>query len=312
MDSIFRRTALSIERGKMYRREAPAGKRPPAGLSPFRYPGGKAWLASLLAAKLREIAPAGGNYAEPYAGGAGAAVKLLASGAANAIFLNDRDPRVYCAWQAILHENDRFQEKLSSVVPDIQQWWACKNIVDNPYKATDPFEIGFATFFLNRTNRSGILQGAAPIGGYEQEREWKLNARFYRQTLLERIDWLGKQSDRIHVSRLDGLRFLRRMANKAKPNETLYFIDPPYVAAGSRLYLNAMQSADHSALADYLCSGELNHWILTYDDCDLVRELYREAQVSKLAVRYTLQRKRNDSEVYITPKRLALPRPDND
>jgi DNA adenine methylase len=269
-------------------------------------------LANFLDAKLHQIAPHGGTYAEPYAGGAGAAVKLLASGAATEIFLNDRDPRIYCAWQAILYENDRFRDRLLSVVPDIDQWWACKKIVEEPATAPDRFELGFATFFLNRTNRSGILQGAAPIGGYEQEGDWKLDARFYRETLLKRVEWLGKHKDRISVSRLDGLEFVQRMARRAGADQTLNFIDPPYVAAGSRLYLNAMRETDHRSLAEYLSSGALRHWIVTYDDCNYVRQLYRTAVVSTLKVRYTLQRRRSDTEVLITPRTLALPAPSND
>ena len=198
------------------------------------------------------------------------------------------------------------------MVPDIDQWWACKRIVEEPALASDRFEVGFAAFFLNRTNRSGILQGAAPIGGYEQEGDWKLDARFYRDTLLKRVEWLGKQKDRITVSRLDGLEFLQRMARRCGADQTLSFIDPPYVAAGSRLYLNAMRETDHRSLAEYLTSGALRHWMVTYDDCSYVRQLYRTAVVSTLSVRYTLQRRRSDTEVLITPRTLALPAPSND
>lgn len=282
--------------------QASVAVKPAAAQSPFRYPGGKAWLADFLREKLLEIAPEGGTYAEPYAGGAGAAIKLLASGAATEIYLNDRDPRVYCAWQSILNENDRFREKLADVVPNIEQWWACKAIVDEPWKAEDRFELGFSTFFLNRTNRSGILQGAAPIGGYEQLGDWKLDARFYRQTLLDRIAWLGEQAARIHVSRLDGLAFLKRMATKADNQTSLFFVDPPYVEMGSRLYMNAMAESDHQGLAKFLCSGKLKNWIVTYDDSPSVHHWYSSEHVGTQDVRYSLHRKRNEREILIMPK----------
>jgi DNA adenine methylase len=243
---------------------------------------------------------------EPYAGGAGAATRLLASGAASEIYLNDRDPRVYAAWMSILYENDRFVDELASRTPDINAWRACKQIVDSPYLARDRFELGFAAFFLNRTNRSGILQGAAPIGGYEQSGEWKLDARFYRETLLSRVRWLGTVRHRIHLTRLDGLRFLRRMASANELRRSLFFIDPPYVGMGSRLYLNAMQAADHQSLAEFLCSGAVPNWIVTYDDDPFVRKLYATQHVATKDVRYTLHRKRQANEVVIRPKGTQL------
>lgn len=271
------------------------------GISPFRYPGGKAWMAEALATELGDLAPGGGVYLEPYAGGAGAAIRLLASGAASEIHLNDADPRVYSAWFSLLNDNERFQEALLDADLSMSYWWECKRIVDDPDLASDVFELGFATFFLNRTNRSGILQGAAPIGGYEQAGDWKLHARFYRDTLRERVAWIGRNAKRIHLSQLDGLDFLEAKSTTIT-NPALYFVDPPYVSAGSRLYMNGMTSANHRALGKVLCSGVIPNWILTYDDAPLVREIYHSAVIEPLSVRYTLQKKRNDNELLIRPQ----------
>jgi DNA adenine methylase len=276
-----------------------------SGISPFRYPGGKAWMAEALAAELTGLTPAGGVYLEPYAGGAGAATRLLASGAASEIHLNDADPRVYSAWFSLLNYNEKFQEALVEADLSMSYWWECKRIVDDPDLASDVFELGFATFFLNRTNRSGILQGAAPIGGYEQAGDWKLHARFYRDTLRARVAWIGQNAKRIHLSQLDGLDFLKsKSATITDP--ALYFVDPPYVNAGSRLYMNGMTSADHRSLGEFLCSGVIPNWLLTYDDTPLVREIYGSAVIESLRVRYTLQKKRNDNELLIRPQRPPL------
>lgn len=282
---------------------ADTAAKPTSGISPFRYPGGKAWLAETLADELLAIAPDGGTYLEPYAGGAGAAIRLLASGAADEIYLNDADPRIYSAWASLLGENARFQEKLTSVEPTISQWWECKRIVDEPHLAEDAFELGFAAYFLNRTNRSGILQGAAPIGGYEQAGDWKLDARWYRETMLSRVRWLGDHLDRIHVSQLDGLAFLKQMASRVNPATSLFFVDPPYVTAGSRLYMNGMSDAHHRALAEYLCGGTIDHWVATYDDSHLIRDLYSAQSIQTHEIRYTLHRKRTEREILIRRKR---------
>lgn len=82
-----------------------------AGVTPFRYPGGKAFLADLLEEKIRANAKIK-TYAEAYAGGAGAAIELMARGTVERIALNDFDRRVYSAWWAILHRTDDFLERM--------------------------------------------------------------------------------------------------------------------------------------------------------------------------------------------------------
>jgi len=271
-----------------------------AAVSPFRYPGGKACLTEILKAELKELAPTGGTYLEPYAGGAGAAIKLLASGAARRIFLNDADPRVYSAWWAILNESDRFVEKLEAIDLSVDTWRSQKALVEQA-DSTKLFDLGFATFFLNRTNRSGILRRSGPIGGYSQTGNYKIDARFYRSSMIDRVRWLAQHSDQITVSNEDGLNFIRRTAQEVEQSTSLYLIDPPYVTAGSRLYMNQMSRENHQSLAELLHGGDVENWILTYDDCDLVRDLYKDDYTSALEVRYSLQTKRIESEIIIRP-----------
>lgn len=242
------------------------------------------------------------GYAEPYAGGAGAAIRLLAEGDVGHIFLNDYDWRIYCAWNAILNDAEKFVDAIRSVDLDIPTWKRQREIV---YEASqlrdDPFVVGFATFFLNRTNRSGIVVGAGPIGGYEQTGRWKIDARFSRDALAARVKWLASKKEKITLSNEDGLSFLRRLSAE-KGQDTFFFIDPPYVNAGSRLYMNAMSEALHMNLASFLISNKnMPNWLVTYDDCPLIRSCYRSVSVDVLDVKYSLQAKRKASELIISP-----------
>ncbi len=282
------------ERTKISRRDS-------AAMSPFRYPGGKAFFADELHKAVKQLPGGITAYLEPFAGGAGAAIRLLGAGAVDEVHLNDADIRVFSAWSAIINENSRFLDALQEVPVDMSTWRHCKSIVDNPASASDLFEVGFATFFLNRTNRSGIVQGAGPIGGYEQAGAWTLDVRFNREAMMERVRWLGKNNHRVRLYNYDGLRFIKETADKIDLNRSLYFIDPPYVAAGSRLYMNGMSERDHRLLGAYLCSGVIPHWIVTYDDCDPIRYAYRSAHICKLDVLYSLQRKRLEGEILVTP-----------
>lgn len=273
------------------------------GSTPFRYPGGKAFLYADIERRLQNIEIERPKaYAEPYAGGAGAAIRLLASGAVERIILNDFDWRIFAAWYSILHDADRFIDQLQSVPLDVATWYRQRDIVLNADPTTsDIFEVGFATFFLNRTNRSGIIVGAGPIGGYNQSGKWKIDARFSREALGERIKWLSERSEQIELSNEDGLSFLRKKVSEAG-QQTFFFIDPPYVSAGSRLYMNAMSELLHLNLAKFLIgNADMPHWLVTYDDHPLIRSAYAGANVETLDVRYTLQNKRSAGELVIVP-----------
>jgi DNA adenine methylase len=267
-------------------------------VSPFRYPGGKAFLYKYLLQRLNVLPGGQRIYAEPFCGGAGAAVILLKLGAVEEIHLNDADPKVFSAWDAILNQPERFAAEIMSTPIDMPTWYSCREKVEG---ATHPsFELGFATFFLNRTSRSGIVIGAGPIGGYDQRGNWKIDARFNRKVLAERVRWLGSVSDRIKIFQEDALTFLSRSTTRLRLDRTLFFVDPPYVTAGGRLYLNAMNEGKHIALSDVLQSGTIPNWVLTYDDHPLIRDLYDTQDISDLSVSYSLQNKRKEREVLIS------------
>jgi len=275
--------------------------RPVEYLSPFRYPGGKAFLTGYLAdviAALPIEAPV--NYIEPYCGGAGAALALLWQGKAQKVYLNDRDIRIYSAWRAILKENDRFLQALKDTPVNMDTWWKCREILSECGDEYS-FDVGFATYFINRTSRSGIVVGSGPIGGYEQSGDWKISARYYKDTMEKRVQWIASQSKHIELSNDDGLNFLKRCSTDLNASNSLYFVDPPYVKAGSRLYLNAMDDALHRSLAGFLNSGACRNWVLTYDNAPLIRELYSAREISYLSVNYSLRKTRKENELLVRP-----------
>ena len=241
------------------------------------------------------------HFVEPFCGGAGGALNLLADGHVHYLHLNDADIRIFSAWKAMLFEADRFIDTIQRVPLTMTEWYQQREVVSSCNSNKYSFDLGFATFFMNRTTRSGIIEKAGPIGGYDQTGKWKLGARFNREKLAGQVKWLADNRDRISLSNLDALSFIAKTRKSVNLPSTLFFIDPPYVRAGGRLYFNGMTEAKHIALSDILTSGEIPHWVLTYDDAPLIRELYRGSRMAKISVNYSLQSKRKENELLVMP-----------
>ena len=277
--------------------------------SPLRYPGGKAALAPFLAKAIATNDLAGCAYYEPFAGGAGAALRLLRDGAVSCVHINDLDSRIVSFWRAAVGQSERFADAIMSVKLNVQEWKRQREV----YLAKDPskpFELGFATFYLNRCNRAGILFGAAPIGGYGQAGKWKLGARFYRETLAERVRDLGRRAARIHISNMDAGRFLAEKLPRGRGRGRVFaYLDPPYWGKGGRLYLNSYSPKDHNALARYMQRQRALNWVMSYDNTQEIRKMYADSSISPLSVRYSLCRTGGAQELLIAPKHLQLPTP---
>ena len=275
--------------------------------SPLRYPGGKASLAPLLAKTIELNNLRGCSYFEPFAGGAGAALRLLRNGIVSELYLNDYDPRITAFWEAILNDTERFVEAIRSVPLSIDEWKKQKQT----FLATDcskPFDIGFATFYLNRCNRSGVLCEAGPIGGYEQKGRWGIGARFNREGLVERILAISRKRDQIQVSNMDALKFLVQCLPLGNARKHVFvYLDPPYYSNGNRLYLNFYKDRDHTSLARYVQRQKILHWVMSYDDVGPIRRLYDNCAITTLQLRYSLQRKQRAHELLIAPFEVQLP-----
>lgn len=247
--------------------------------SPLRYPGGKACIFPFISKLFYENNLLGVNYAEPYAGGSGLALKLLLNEYVNDIYINDYDPSIYSFWKSILESNARFCDWIEDVEIDIENWQYFKS-VQKSLDDYSQFEIAQAVFFLNRTNISGVIKGG-PIGGLEQKGKFKINARFNKSDLIKRIERIAKFKDRIRISNLDGIQFIKHL-NKSIQN-TFIYLDPPYVHKGADLYMNYFKKKDHENLARQVV--KINHkWLVSYDNNDFIIKLYANQQ----RLRYSL------------------------
>lgn len=277
--------------------------------SPLRYPGGKQVLARVLAHLIALNDCSGGTYAEPYAGGAGAALSLLFSGHVKRLRLNDADPRIFAFWSSVLRGADEFLRLLADTPVTIDEWRRQKAIYLNPSRH-DRLALGFATFYLNRCNRSGIISGAGPIGGYSQKGNWKIDARFNRSELGARIKRIAAYSDRISITKLDARVFLKRLAaDPTMADRGFVYLDPPYFEKGSKLYMNHYADDDHSALAEVM-RGELPFkWIMSYDNVRAITKIYCKGfRQTSFDLGYSASKSRIGSELLIFNSSFQFPR----
>jgi len=225
-------------------------------------------------------------------------MRLLGSGAAGVVHINDCDPLVHAFWSAVVADADRFIERIWSVPLTVDEWRR-QRFVQQHSAEFSPFDVGFAAFFLNRCSRSGLITRSGPIGGYAQGGPWRVDARFNRAELSKRVAFVGEHRGRIHVYGLDAVDFLRRMRRR---NRVFIYLDPPYVLNGSRLYLNHYRDADHRRLASYVLRWLRGHpWVLSYDDAPLIRGLYAPCVMVPLSIRHSVQNKGRGTEVLILP-----------
>lgn len=239
--------------------------------SPLRYPGGKASIFPFISKLFYENNLIGTSYAEPYAGGAGLALKLLFNEYVNEIYINDLDKFIYLFWKAIIEENLIFCDWLEDVNISTDNWVYYKSILHNPIGHTD-IEIAKSTFFLNRTNISGVIKGGL-IGGQNQNGKYKIDARFNKEDLIKRIKKIENFKNRINISNLDGISFIKKM-NRIDENIFIY-IDPPYVQKGADLYMNFYSKKDHSKLAKNVDLIQ-KKWLVSYDNHEFILSLYEK------------------------------------
>lgn len=270
--------------------------------SPLRYPGGKSAMADLLI-QIRKLNGFGAHsLAEPFAGGAGASLTLLYLEETKEIFINDADPAIHDFWWSLVNKPRQFLDCLSNSEVTIDEWRRQREIYGK--LRISRTRRGFAAFFLNRCNRSGIVATGGPIGGVNQTGKWKLNARFNKVDLLRRCGRVAEYGERINVLGKDGMEFIE----STDTDTTMFFIDPPYFGKGPTLYLDSLDEDYHCALASLLMEMKDDAWVLTYDDCPEIRGMYSDwANIRPYSLRYTASSRRFGNEILIVPKWMKLP-----
>ncbi|EAA7727677.1 DNA adenine methylase [Salmonella enterica] len=275
----------------------------PSGISPFRYPGGKAKLSSFIALFVVTNKLEGCTLVEPFCGGAGGTLPLLHAGLIDRLVLNDLNPGVYSFWLSLTKNTNALINMIENEPVTIDAWqhWREVYYSEDPKKHTT-LEKGFATFFLNRTNRSGMLH-AGPIGGQKQSNsDYKLDCRFTKKTLIQRIERLAVLSNKISVSQKDACNSIHNISS-----DSFIYADPPYVKEGRNIYSDfCFSDEDHRRFSSKLKRSKA-HWLLSYDDHPLIHELYEKAGINIIELSYAINKAKIGRELLIASTNSRQP-----
>lgn len=264
-------------------------------LTPLRYPDGKAHYIPLVD-QFSDSIKTYDRYIEPFAGGAAIALHFAIHRNTHVV-INDKDPAIYSFWKCVVDTPNDFIHRVQTTEIKLEQWYKCKETMQKS-NGNNFLDLGFAAFFLNRCNFSGSLK-SNPIGGIKQAGKWRMHARFNKEDLVNRVRRIARHKRNIKVSNLDAVDLI-----KTTTKSDIIYLDPPYYKQGQKLYNDYLTEGGHERLADSLRENQAR-WLMSYDNCDYIKQLYTNLRVQSRAVRYSFLKKRKDAELLISSENCS-------
>jgi DNA adenine methylase len=149
---------------------------------------------------------------------------------------------------------------------------------------------------------------SGPIGGYNQEGEWKIDARFNKKDLAKRLEHIYDFKHQIRIYNYDALDFLKKILDlNIDPEKSMVYLDPPYYAQGRDLYRKYYKPKDHLALKEYLKNDLKIKWILSYDDIDEIHNLYSDVRKNGIVFNHFANKAKVGKELLIFSDNCIVP-----
>lgn len=272
--------------------------------SPLRYPGGKNKLSAFIA-KICIDNNINGHYVEPYSGGASVALFLLMEGFVEKITINDRDRSIYAFWHSVLNKTNRLCELIENADLTVKEWRKQKEIQSNK-KSSNLLDLGFSTFYLNRTNRSGIIN-AGVMGGIQQNGNYLMDCRFNKPELIRRIKEIAKHKKSIRLYKKDAIKLIDKIQNESENENVIFYFDPPYYLKASTLYMNHYKDKNHKKVSAKIKAIENIKWIVSYDNVSEIQELYSECSKKEFSFKHTAYEIRDGREIIFLSDNITQP-----
>jgi DNA adenine methylase len=255
-------------------------------ITPFRYPGSKNKLLPEIMEYIDPIMCGQNSFTDAFVGGGSVLLEVAQKYPGIQLYANDKDYWVYCFWKVI---SDIYSIPYLDLLHLIEQPPTLElfnKLRDE--QTTDEVRCAYKAIFFNRTTFSGIFY-SGPIGGKEQKSNYKIDCRYNKKTLRKKIE---KCHELLHGRLIVSNKSFSEY-EQLYTNDPLY-LDPPYYKKGDALYIEKMDASDHLHLSVLLYPRK--NWVLSYDDCEEVRELFQEHRIIDLAARYCINGKKDTWE----------------
>jgi DNA adenine methylase len=276
--------------------------------SPLRYPGGKNKLSAFIA-KLCIDNKIDGHYVEPYSGGASVAIFLLLENIVKKVTINDKDRSIYAFWHSVLNNTKNLCDLIENAELTIEEWKKQKAIQTNKNKA-ELLDLGFSTFYLNRTNRSGIIN-AGVMGGISQQGNYLMNCRFNKSELIKRIKTIAERKKDILIFNQDAVDLVDKIEQEAIDENIVFYFDPPYYLKASTLYLNHYADENHRVVSEKIKEIQNIKWIVSYDNVPQIQELYSDCNKKEYSFKHSAYNSRIGQEILFFSSNLRQPSNEN-
>lgn len=276
--------------------------------SPLRYPGGKNKLSSFIA-KICVDNNINGHYVEPYSGGASVALFLLIEEFVNKITINDKDRSIYAFWYSVLNKTDKLCEMIENAELTVNEWKKQK-LLQTDKENIELLDLGFSTFYLNRTNRSGIIN-AGVIGGMKQKGNYLMNCRFNKRELIKRIKLIASKKEKITLYQLDAMDLVDKIELEVEQDNTIFYFDPPYYLKANSLYMNYYEAFNHKIVSDKIKSIKEIRWIVSYDNVPQIQILYSDCLKKEFSFKHTAYKAKIGKELLFWSNNVIVPEIEN-
>lgn len=258
----------------------------------FPYPGGKTKNKEIILKRLIEmIGKRPTEYRESCFGGGSIGCSLLPNDYIDSIWINDKDTSLAAIWNEVIKTPEHLKGLIRSYKPKMSDFYNFKNdLLTKP--AAEIKDVALAKIASHRMGYSGM----GTKGGVRKD----VLARWNAKRMCETIDELRIIFKSVNVKYNSCTSIdLVELVNRKSSKQCVIYIDPPYFKQGNALYQYGFSEYDHCRLAAALKSCR-HKWLLSYDDCSFIRELYSWAYIDKLPVTYSGGRKVSTSELLIT------------
>jgi DNA adenine methylase len=269
----------------------------------FRYPGGKSKIKKEIINYIDEYDF--DLYIEPFFGGGSIGLEVLKKRNIN-FLLNDKDFGLSCLWQSVIFYPDELINLIESYIPNVSDFYSFKNELLNLQENMENskkniLDIGFKKLVIHQISFSGLgTRSGSPLGGKEQKSKYNIDCRWSIDNLKKKINNLQKLNlnKKLFNNKFYCQDFAQLIQNLPDNNKKFMYLDPPYFQKGADLYQYYFTEEKHIELANVLKRLDFS-WIMSYDDCDFIRNLYEDFNIKEINISYTINSPKLTKEVLI-------------